>query len=815
MKNFLSDLRVAGRILLKNPGFAAVAVFVLALSIAGNTMVFSIADAVLLRPLPFAAPENLVAIRSQWFGPAAASGPVSFPDFLDLRRRNHVFEGMAVYRTDNFIVTAGEESASITGAVVSADLFHLLGARPAHGRTFRSEEDDPARAEGSLPAIISARLWKARFGADPAAVGRSLIVNDRPLTIVGIMEPEFQFPIQADTPDLWIPIALDYAGGSSAPVVKRSAHYLQAIARLKPGKDLPSAQADSRGIMAQVAAENPGTNRDKSVALLPFRESMVGDVRTEIVVLALAVGLMLLIACLNIASLFLARGAARENEIAVRTALGAGRWQVVRQLLAEPVLLAFAACVLGGIVARWGIALIEKIYPAAVPRSGHLQLDARTLLFTAALGVATALFCGIVPALRLSRAQLTSALREGGRNLSGGVGHSRYQAGLIGSEIVIAVVLLVGAGLMTRSLWALREAPLGFRPDNVLTMRLDLSATRYPLERRAGMAGEIVAKARRLGTIRYAGAAFPLPLSGDDLAVGYQIEGQNLSGQNLPNADLAVVTEGYFETLEIPVVRGRAFTTRDQANSRPVAIIDEVLARQWFSGGNPIGRWIQPKFSAAGPPPRREIVGVSASIRSRSLRGAFRPTIFVPHSQLPLETLCLVARGTGDSRAATAGLRNEIKSVDPAIPVHDIVMFRDYFDRWVVQPRFNTMLLVLFAGTALILATIGLYGAIAYSIARRTRDFGVRLALGATRGNIIGLVLRQALLLAGVSLGVGLLGAFALTRSIARLLYGVPPSDPLTFAAVSVLVVAVTLVASYLPARRISAIDPALSIRAT
>ena len=809
MSGLFQDLRYALRQLRKSPGFAVVAVTTLALGIGANSAIFSVIDAVLLRPLPFHDPSRLVAVKTTEPGRLDNIG-VSYPAFLDWRSRNHVLDGISAFRVDDFTITGRAEPAHLTGAVVSANMFSVLGVAPVIGRDFVPAEDNPTAT--GLPIILSHSLWQNRFGSDPNIAGQSLTVDGNPFTVVGVMPAGFQFPVQRTPVEFWTTIALD-AQGSNPMTAQRGAAYLDAIARLKPQIALATAQTEMSEIQSAVNMQYP-ENRPKGISIVSEADAVVGDMRRGLYILFGAVGLVLLIACANLANLLLARATARNREISVRSALGATRWMIVRQLLTESLLLAVAGAAAGLGLASWGVRILTALAPDDLPRITESGLNLQVLIFTTLVAIFTGILFGLVPALQATKPDLAASLKEGGRSGTETVTRSRLRSALITTEMALAIVLLVAAGLLLRSLLGLGKVDPGFAKNHVITFGLDLPG-RYGQPERVEFYRSLLAQVRATPGVHSASAAFPLPLSAGDVKTSFEVEGRPVKGSELPVTTLHVIDNDYFLTLGIPLLRGRAFNLQDDAEgATPVVIISQTLAKQAFFGEDPIGRRIKPDISSGkNNAPMRVVVGVAGDVKAEGLGSPSIAESYVPYAQLPFAPMSVVVRTEIAPANMVPTLTTEVQSLDSALPLLHIKTLDEYVSDSIVGTRFEAVLLGTFGILAFLLTAVGLYGVISYTVAQRTRDIGIRLALGADRNAILGMVVKNGTLLAGAGTLIGLATAFLLTRLIASLLYGVGPTDPLTFLCVPIALIAVAMLASYVPARRAAKVDPMVALR--
>jgi putative ABC transport system permease protein len=811
METLWQDIRYGIRMLLKSPSFSIVATIALALGIGANTAIFSVVNGVLLRPLPFTKSEQLMSVWETDSSRGQVRGTASYPNFADWREQNHVFDRMASYHGNDFIMTGRGESARLQGAVVNADLFPLLDVAPAIGRGFLPEEDNPG--DSGRVVILSQELYQKRFNSDPNVVGQSMVLDGKNYTIVGVMPRAFQFPIQNEPVELWTTVALDREG--ETPItVQRGAHYMNVIARLKPGVSKEQAQAEMSSIGARLEQQYPDKNLHKSIRIEPALEAIVGDIRPALLILLGAVGCVLLIACANVANLLLARAMTRHKEMAIRSALGASRSRVVRQLLTESILLSLAGGALGLVLAVWWSDLLIALGKEDIPRALQVGLDWRVLSFTLIVSLLTGVVFGLVPALHSSKTQLTETLKEGGRGSGEGARRNRIRGVLVVGELAIAVVLLVGAGLLIQSLWRLRQVSPGFSSQNVLTFVVGVPEVKYPTDKQAHFYHDLVGRIESLPGVSAASSIIPLPLSGDRFSISFETEGRPVAKGNQPSADFFVIGANYFKTLGIPQLKGRDFTERDDNKAPAVVIVNQAFTRKFFPNEDAIGKHIKPGISTYdGEPLMREIVGVVADVKNRSLNSPVDPAYFVPQTQVPFNQMTVVVKTTNDPRSLITAAQREVTTMDKELPVFNIKTMDDYLAASVAAPRFNTTLLSIFAAVALVLTVVGLYGVMSYSVAQRTNEIGIRMALGAQTRDVLRLIVSQGFKLVLLGLAIGLIGAFALMRVISGLVFGVTTKDPLTFAAVAVVLGFVALLACYIPARRAARVDPMEALR--
>ena len=809
MGTFWQDVRIAARMLVKAPGFTTVAVLTLALGIGANTAIFSIVNGVLLKPLPYPAPQKLVTVWGRFTGIGLPDDRnwISAPEFRDIQEFSHSFSEVAAMTDASFNI-AGGSPERIEGAAVSPSLFPMLGIRPALGRVFTPEEAQPGRDQELL---LGHGLWVRRFGSDPRVIGRTLDVNGHSMAIVGVLPQGFDYPVKAE---MWQPLA--FSAQDLTPDNRGNHGYL-VLGRVKVGLTMEQARSDMEAASKGMMARNPTYPYSKfnfTFLLVPLLEQTVGDVQAALWILCGAVGFVLLIACVNIASLMLGRASAREREMAIRTALGARRSRIVRQLLTESLLLASFGGLAGLILAPFALREIVQMGNVALPRMANVKIDGWVLLFTVAISFLTGIIFGLFPAWQSARETPYADLQEGGRTSSEGGSSGRIRQALVVCETALSVVLLVGAGLLMHSFLRVLGVDPGFHADRVLTMRVSLPQETYnkPEQVRA-FYQEVVRRIDGLPGVEAAGATAALPLSGLGGSGTTTIDTQAVSlDQRTPEADWRPVTPGYFKAIGIRVLRGRGFTESDSETSAPVAIIDDTLAHDFFPGEDPVGKRLH-LGGMKSTSPWRTIVGVVGHVHYRALEAPSRVQVYWPEAQQPYNTMSLAIRTSVDPLSLTAAVQQEILSLDPNQPVYQIRNMEQLRSDWLSQ-RFLALLLVgLFAALAVVLAAVGIYGVMSYAVTRRTHEMGIRMTLGAEPRDILRMILSQGTVLMGIGLGVGIVASLGLTRLMVALLYGVSATDPLAYLGGAVLLALVALAACYIPAQRATRVDPMVALR--
>ncbi len=802
------DLRYGLRTLAKNPAFTSIAIIALALGIGANSAIFSVVDAVLMRPLPFKKPAQLVML---WENATHLGFPKNTPspaNFLDWQNQASAFTGMAAMVERSFNLTGVGEPERLDGRRVSANLFDLLGVPALLGRTFVPGDDRP----GTHVVLLSYSLWQRRFGSDRSVIGRALTLNGESYTVIGIMPRFVQLPGFANRNDqVWVPIAFP-----PEEAAQRGNHFLEVIARMKPGITLKQAQAEMDTIAARLAQQYPDYNTRTGAVVVPLHEQVVGDIKPALLILLGAVGFVLLIACANVANLLLARAAVRQKEIALRLALGASRSRLTRQFLTESVLLAVFGAGLGLLLALGGIRILKTFIPATISQVQTINIDARVLIFTAFIAVVTGIAFGLAPALQASHLNLNDTLKEGGRDAGGGSKGNRLRGLLVIGEVAVSFVLLIGAGLLINSFFHLRKLEPGFRVDHLLTMKVDLSEVKYPdRERRAVFFDEVIQRVRALPGVQSAAVAGNLPLTYNGDSMNISVEGvPDPPPDQRPDVIFRATGPGYFGTMAIPIIRGRDFTDQDKADSKNVVVISEKTAQHFWPGQDPIGRRLKPGSSTSNTP-WREVIGVVKDVRQNDFIAAPKMQMYFTYRQLKdLAPSALVVRTSIEPLSLAASVRDAIWSVDKDQTVADIDTMEHIVAEAVARQRFSMLLLSLFATLALLLASVGIYGVMSYSVAQRTHEIGIRIALGARRGDVLQMTIKQGLKLVGTGMILGLAAAFLLTRVLQTLLFGISPTDPVTFFGISLVLLAVAILASYIPALRATKVDPLVALRA-
>jgi len=809
----IADLKFALRQLGKSPGFTFVVVLTLALGIGANTAVFSVLNAVLLRPLPFHQPQNLVAIGEydtrEKADPGTDINSISYLDYVDWRNQNKVFERIAVYTNQGVsTLTDGKRALHVQAESVSADLFPLLGVQPLLGRTFLPNEDNP----GNHVVILSHALWQRRFGADRNVVGKTAMLDGQQFEVIGVMPPRFTFPIAAVSAELWVSMSSlrESKDGSPPRTEQRDNDFFKCIARLKPNVSIQQAQANIDGVTASWRQQYPDSKLHTGAKVIPEISAMIGSTHSALLMLCAMAGCVLLVACVNVANLLLARSLSRNRELSIRAALGAGRWRIIKQLLAESALGGLA----GLVVAIWGIDSLKAFLPS-ISRIDEISPDPLVLVVTAIASLGVGIISGLFPAWRASRSNLAVSLNEAPRGASESASAHRTRAALVVVEIVLALVLLASAGLLVESFIRLQRVPGGFDATNVMTARVALTQTNYGKpEQAAVFYKKLLERLSSQPGMQSVAAAWWIPLSGSEIGFTFNFDAHPVPQGQQPVVQFNAVTADYFKAMRVPLRKGRWFTDRDDKNAPAVAIVTEAFVKQFFPGEDPIGKRIIPDGSVEpGKPPVREIVGVVGDMHLISLKVPPKPQIYVPYPQFAIQSLSIFMRTQVDSGSVTTALHRAVSEIDKEVPVYRSRLLADYRSQSIAQPRLNAMLVGLFALIALLLAAAGVFGVMSYSVTQRTQEIGIRLALGAQRYDVLRLIIGQGMRFVGIGVLVGLIGVFACSRLLQSLLFGVGPTDLGTLFIATITLAAVAFCACYIPARRAMRVDPMQALR--
>jgi putative ABC transport system permease protein len=805
----INDFKYALRVLAKSPGFTAIAIVTLALGIGANTAIFSVVDAVLLRPLPFPHAEQLISVWGQVKHEGDDLQTDSYPNYADFRDQSKTLHSLTAFTRAGAILSGNEEARELPGLAVTSDIFAVLGVKPALGRLFTREDDNPE----PRVVVLSHSAWKRFFNGDPGIIGKQITLSLRSYTVIGVMPAGFQYPVEGEKPEYYMPLH---------PLVKdqithRDSHFLRLVGRLKNGVTPRQAELELNAIGARLSEQYPESNTGRIEKVFPLHQDIVGNVRPALLVLLGAVTLVLLIACANVANLLLARATARQREIAIRTALGASRTRIVRQLLAEGFLLALIGGTCGLFVAWWGIDLLRVFGPQGLPRLGDIGINVSVCAFTLAVAVISTLFFALVPALQVTKPNMNESLQEGSRGGVSAESH-RLRNLLVISQVALSLLLLASAGLLIKSFANLRATKPGFDPSRVTTLSIAMPKVRYPdEEQHRRFFTELVPKLSALPGVESAGAAMPLPFSGNDSALTFVITGQPpIPRGSHPWASNLVVLPDYFRTMRIPLLLGRSINDRDTKESPPVVMVNEAFARKFLGGtGKALGqRIVLDSSSGEKERPAMEVVGVVGNSHHESLAQEVLPEFYVPATQQPERRMDIVLRTSAPQLSGLdASIRNIVHEFDKDIYVPRLRPMESLLLESLAQPRFNMLLLGTFAGAAMVLAAIGIYGVIAYSVAQRTKEIGIRMALGAQRADMLRMILRQSLTIVGIGLAIGLVSSLVVTRLMAALLFGVGSTDLFTHATVLFLLAFAALLASYIPARRAMNVDPIVALR--
>jgi predicted permease len=822
MPQFIQQLRFALRQLRKSPGFAAMVVLTLALGIAATTTIFSLVDAVLLRPLDLPESDRLVSLdtlervdnadSSHGHKGDLARSETSYPNFFDWRSQNRSFSSMASYTTGGAILAANATSPAraLHSATVSSDFFSTLGVNPELGRGFTRQEEIP----GNHVVVLSHDVWKTEFAADPNILGKTVVLSDVNYTVVGVMPASFEFPITNTGTSFWINIGRDGEGQNSS-MQQRGWNQLSVVARLKPGVTLAQAKAEMDTLQQGLATRYPDDNaKETAVSVVPQLEDIVSDVQTPLRILFSAVACLLLIVCANVAGLMLTRTSQRRGELALRSALGATRGQLLRQLLVESTVLSVAGGLLGLAATSLLLKLAPTVLPPSLPRVHSLALNSEVLSFSVAVSLLTGLLFGVIPAWRASQQDPATALAEGSRSAISGRRHFRLQSVLVVSQTALGLILLVGAGLLIQSFNRIVHVDPGFNPSQVLTFRISMPLKRYDVLAQSRFFHQLLPQLQALPGVQKVTAAYPMPLTQGDINISFSIVGQPSPLGQEPSARVSLIAPDFFQTLQVPLLQGRFFLPTEQdAKGRPVAIVNQAFAKRFFPAGNALGQHIVPGLSIEDTPPAREIVGIVGNVKRSSLTEVDRPEYYIPYEQAPTGLPTVALRVTGDPNRLASAVRAEVAKLDRALPVYRLQTYKDDLARITAQERFQTLLIGAFAAAALLLAALGLYAVLSYMVTQRTPELGLRLALGASRSHVLQLLLVRGMILSGVGLTFGIAAASLLTRFVSGLLFQVKALDAFTFTTMALVLLAVSAVASLIPAWRAAMLDPIKTLR--
>ena len=807
MDHLKQDLTYALRRLYRAPSFTVIAVLTLALGIGANSAIFSVLNGVLLKPLPYPEPDRLVAVYQVSEGHHVV---MSGPNFVDSALHANSFENAAASHRTRVVLTGEGEPVALEAAEVSASLFNVLRVTPILGRTFNADEDTPGKTN---VVVLSYGLWRDRFGAARDVIGRRIKIDGVPREVIGVMPAAFSYP---EGRQAWTPLSYD----ETFVTTQRGAWQYDAIARLKPGVTPAQSAAETGAIGKNLARQYPDANAEVGITTLPLHEAIVGDVRSSVLVLFGAVAFVLLIACANVANLLLARAASREPELAVRTALGAGRGRLIRQLLTECVILATIGGGLGVLIAAWGVSLLISRYPAGIPRVDAVAVDGTVIAFTFSLALLTGIVFGIFPAVHATRG-LSGALKEGGRGAVTTRGGGRTRSALVIAELALALMLLVGAGLLMRSFLRLQSVDPGFHPDHALTFNLTLPDARYAEdEPRVAFFDQLLPRLEALPGVRAVGAVMGVPLVGINFEISFKVEGRPpVPPSDEPSMQIRVASPGYFSAIGIPLKHGRFFTDDDRPGDPQVVVITESAAKQFLPNEDPIGKVITLGWGKTGRNGVRRaaggrIVGIVGDVKDAGLNEPDPPQLYMPLKQWPIGWMSIVMKTAVPPQTLTQAARAAVYAIDPDLPVSNVSTLDYIVARSISQPRFYLMILGTFAALAMSLAAIGIFGVLSYAVSQRTREIGIRMALGAQERTVVGLIIREALLLVVAGLAFGTVAALFLSQTMTKMLFSIHPTDPVTFVAVAGILGGVAMLAAYLPARRATRVDPIVALRA-
>ena len=805
METIVRDVRFALRMLIKRPGFTILAVVCLALGIGASAAIFSVVNGVLLRPLPFPEPNRLLAWGSAKHMASDISS-ISPPDFVDMRAGSTHAE-LAAYASSDFTLRSEDDVTRVRGSAVSSNLFHVLGVSPMLGRVPSREEEIAKRGR---VVVLGNGLWHRAFAADPKVIGSTIRLEATDYVVIGVMPKGFSFPLGSEPVDVWVPLTL---AGDSDFAGQRGGHFLSGVARLAPNATQEQASLELKAIARRLDALYPGTNKDRTANVQNLQENLVHGSRRALFVLAGAVACLLLIACANVANLMLARATLRAKEVAVRSAIGASRSSILRQVLTESVILALAGGVAGLLLAAWGSDLLLSIAPRALPHVHEIGLDWRVVAFTALVAIVTGLFFGIAPALQLSGTELGDTLKDGGRSVTGAVQANRTRSMLVIAEVALSLILLAGAGLLSATLLRLQHVHPGFDPANVLTTTLPLPGATYATEaKQIAFYDRVLASAKEIPGVESVGAVSIVPLNHERMIIGFSLSAEPRGDAiSPPHAEaLDVVSPEFFASMKIPQKMGRAFTAQDDSTAPLAVIVNEAFAKKYWPGQNPLSQQLSIGY---GSDSLRTVVGVVGNVKRDALDADAAPAMYLPYRQASYDALALTIRTRANAGSVAAALRREIASLDPDMAIGAVRPMETVMSESLSRQRFSASLLGIFAMIALALSAVGIFGVMSAMVTQRTRELAVRLALGAHPGRVLQLVLSQGAALAGIGIVIGLFGAFALSRVVAGMLYDVAATDPATLVGVSLLLAAVALLACYIPARRAMRVDPIITLR--
>lgn len=806
-----TDAKFALRQLRKHSGFALTAILTLALGVGATAAIFSLVHAVLLQPLPFPEPDRLVWMTQQDHSlPGVIPEALSYPDYFDWRGRNHTFSGIASFARSTAILQSQDAPLHLDALTVSADFFRVLGVSPVIGRDFLPSDEKP----GNRSVMLGYSLWRTAFGSARDTSSKTIRLGDHSYPVAGVMPEGFRFPLEGPAPAMWISLS-DDADGEDPKTGQRGFECLEVIGRLKPGIKLEQAKADLSLIADNLARQYPDSNKWYSSALVePELEHLTRDTRPALRILFGAVALVLLISCANVAGLLLARGSRRSAEFALRASIGASRAAIVRQLLVESVVLSVCGGVAGVALAFALLRGMVTVMPINIPRVEHALIDGTVLAFVVIVSVITGLLFGVLPALRMSQLRPVQAMRDGSRNVAGGRRESRVHGALVVAQTAIGLVLLVGSGLLIRSLVRIVNVDPGFDPKQVLTARIAVSFDKLDHDQHLQFYRQLLERLSALPGVSSASAGWPLPMSDSNVTISLSIEGRPVAKGDEPSESLGVIMPGYFETMHVPLLSGRNFGEQDGTHTLPVMIVNQAFARKYFPQENPLGKHIQASLGdGVVNHPMREVVGVVGDIKRRGLTDSAEPQYYLPYSQAMITNPFLTVRASGDPAALEGVLRAAVREADKSVPVYQVVPLEDYVAKSAAIPRFQTLLLTCFAGIALLLAAIGLYGLLSFMVVQRTLEIGVRMALGAEKSDVLGMIVGRGMKLALLGLGTGLVISTIVTRLLSGMLYGIRPSDPPTFVTMTGVLLLVSFFASSIPAYRAAQLDPIETLR--